>query len=376
MKTRFLTLFVVACLHFAQRAESATFSGIMTNFAFLPKTINISQGDTITWVNQDTAGHDAVSGANKVPSGVWASPMLANGASYSFTFTNVAAGNYPYYCTPHVFAPNYMTGLVVVAQSAINLAPSVSITSPTNNTVFVAPATFTIQGAASDSDGSVAQVEFFNGTASLGVDSTSPYTAAVNNLSAGTYSLSAVATDNLGAKATNSVAVTIDAPPTVSLTSPTNNATFTSGANITLQASAGDTDGNVTKVQFLADAYLIGTATTAPYTSTWTAVPAGSYTLSAKATDNSGATVESSLVNISVVNSPPSAVALLNPAIDGTNFSFSFVTQTGFTYTVLRTDSLSTINWQELTNFIGNGASANVSDGSRATQRFYQVTAQ
>jgi len=152
----------------------------------------------------------------------------------------------------------------VVAQSAINLAPSVSIISPTNNTVFVAPATFTIQGAASDSDGSVAQVEFFNDTASLGVDTTSPYTAAVNNLSAGTYLLSAVATDNLGAKATNSVTVTIDAPPTVSLTSPTNNATFTSGANITLQASASDSDGNVTRVQFLADAYVIGTATTAP----------------------------------------------------------------------------------------------------------------
>jgi plastocyanin len=376
MNARFLRLFAVVCLHFGQRAESATFSVIMTNFTYLPKTININQGDTITWVNRDAAGHDAVSGANKVPSGVWESPMLANGASWSFTFTNVAPGNYPYYCTPHVFAPNYMTGLVVVAQSAVNLTPSVGIASPTNNTVFIAPATFTIQAAASDSDGSVAQVEFFNGTASLGVDPTSPYTAAVNNLSAGTYSLSAVATDNLGAKATNSVTVTIDAPPTVSLTSPTNNATFASGANITLQASAGDTDGNVTKVQFFADSYLIGTAATAPYAFTWTAVPTGSYTLSAKATDNLGATVESSLVNISVVYSPPSAVTLLNSAINGTSFSFSFVTQTGASYAVEFSDSPSSFNSQPLTNYIGDGTTVTVTDALPTSPRFYRVTAQ
>jgi hypothetical protein len=252
----------------------------------------------------------------------------------------------------------------------------VGITSPTNSTLFVAPANFTIQAAASDSDGSVAQVEFFNGATSLGVDTTSPYTAAVNNLSGGTYSLSAVATDNLGAKLTNSVTVTVDAPPTVSISSPTNNATFTAGASITLQASASDTDGNVTKVQFFADSYLIGAATTAPYTFTWTAVPAGSYTLSAKATDNSGATVASSLVNISVVNSPPSTVTLLDPAINGTSFSFSFVTQTGANYAVDFSDSPSSLNWQPLTNYIGAGTTVTVTDAVATSQRFYRVTAQ
>jgi len=58
----------------------------------------------------------------------------------------------------------------------------------------------------------VTQVEFFNDSASLDIDTTNPYGVPVNNLAAGTYTLSAVATDNLGAKATNSVRLTVNGP--------------------------------------------------------------------------------------------------------------------------------------------------------------------
>src|SRR5206468_4901482 len=110
--------------------------------------------------------------------------------------------------------------------------------------------------------------------------------------------------DNLGATTTSAtVSITVSAanvPPTVSITSPTNNATFTAGADITLQADAADSDGSVAKVEFLADTTLLGTATTAPYTFTWMAVPAGSHTLMSKATDNPGATTTSDAVSITV----------------------------------------------------------------------------
>ena len=43
-----------------------------------------------------------------------------------------------------------------------------------------------------------------------------------------------------------------NAPPSVSLSSPANNATFTTPANITLNANAGDSDGTVTQVDFYA----------------------------------------------------------------------------------------------------------------------------
>lgn len=91
-------------------------------------------------------------------------------------------------------------------------------------------------------------------------------------------------------------------PPTVSISSPSEGATFSSGSNITITAAANDTDGTVSKVEFFEGANKIGEDTTGPtpFTFTWTNVPAGSYTLSAKATDNDGATATSDPVHITV----------------------------------------------------------------------------
>lgn len=85
-----------------------------------------------------------------------------------------------------------------------NIAPVCNISSPANNASFQEGATITITANASDSDGSVTSVEFFNGNTSLGQDSTSPYSTSWTNVQAGNYSLTAVATDNLGSSTTSS----------------------------------------------------------------------------------------------------------------------------------------------------------------------------
>src|SRR6266446_3322383 len=54
-------------------------------------------------------------------------------------------------------------------------------------------------------------------------------------------------------------------PPTVSITSPANNASFTAPANVSVTASASDSDGWVAKVDFFDGGTLAGTATVAPY---------------------------------------------------------------------------------------------------------------
>jgi chitinase len=54
------------------------------------------------------------------------------------------------------------------------------------------------------------------------------------------------------------------------------------------------------KVEFFANSILVGTATTAPYAATWSNVAGGSYSITAKATDNLGASVTSSAVSILV----------------------------------------------------------------------------
>jgi plastocyanin len=82
---------------------------------FIPSTIAISTGDTVTWVNTDTAAHTATGGtpANGA-SGVWdSSLMMAGGTSFSHTFDT--AGTYPYLCMVHP----WMTGTVIVTGAAV-----------------------------------------------------------------------------------------------------------------------------------------------------------------------------------------------------------------------------------------------------------------
>ncbi len=85
-----------------------------------------------------------------------------------------------------------------------NVPPTVTITNPLNGATFFFPATVTIEAEAADSDGTVTQVEFFDGATSLGVDVTSPFSVSAN-LSVSNHPLTAVATDNSGASVTSSV---------------------------------------------------------------------------------------------------------------------------------------------------------------------------
>jgi beta-glucanase (GH16 family) len=86
-------------------------------------------------------------------------------------------------------------------------------------------------------------------------------------------------------------------PPTVSITSPSNNSSFTEGTAITVAASASDADGSVSQVQFFANGVSIGIDNSAPYSVNWT-VPLGTHTLTAVATDNQGASTTSAPVTV------------------------------------------------------------------------------
>ncbi len=90
--------------------------------------------------------------------------------------------------------------------------------------------------------------------------------------------------------------------PTVSLTSPANNATLNAPATITISANASDVDGTVSKVDFIINgsATPLATDNTAPYSYSWTNVAAGTYTITAKATDDKGATTVSAPVTVVV----------------------------------------------------------------------------
>ncbi len=194
-----------------------------------------------------------------------------------------------------------VASMVKVAES--NSSPTVTLTQPTDKATFAAPATINLAATASDLDGSVTKVEFFNGSTKLGEDTTAPYTLTWSSVGVGTYTLTARATDNVGATTTSgasTVTVAGNSPPTVAITSPTDGATFAWKPTITVTATAGDTGGSVTAVEFRDGSTLLGQDTTAPYSFTWRNVPQGTHVLTARATDNAGATTTSSPVGITI----------------------------------------------------------------------------
>jgi lysophospholipase L1-like esterase len=96
-------------------------------------------------------------------------------------------------------------------------------------------------------------------------------------------------------------AAPVNNPPSVLLTNPVDTAVFTAPATVTFQAAAQDADGTISKVEFYQHATKVGEDTTAPFSFTWTNVPAGFYKLTARATDDDGAVTVSPAVNISVM---------------------------------------------------------------------------
>ena len=122
------------------------------------------------------------------------------------------------------------------------------------------------------------------------------------------FALTAVDTSGLESDYSSEVSYTVPWPtntaPTITLTSPANGAGYTAPATINLAANANANGHTITAVQFYNGATLLGQAT-APYNFSWNNVSAGAYSLSALALYDSGSTVGSAAVNVTVAAGPP-----------------------------------------------------------------------
>ncbi|KQZ60246.1 chitinase [Lysobacter sp. Root559] len=175
-----------------------------------------------------------------------------------------------------------------------NQPPSVSLTSPANGGSYTTGANIAVSANASDSDGSVAQVEFFRGTVSLGVDTSSPYSVTWSNASAGSHAFKAVATDNQGASTTSATStVTVTAPSTDTtppnvpggLSSPSQTS---SSISLTWNASTDNSGGSgVAGYDVYRDGSLVGSPTATSYTATGLSANTA-YAFRVRARDNAG----------------------------------------------------------------------------------------
>ena len=73
-----------------------------TDSCFIPSTVTIGVGETVTWENTDNAAHTATSGSGSDgPSGVFDTSLIMAGGSFDVTFDE--AGTYDYFCMVHPY---------------------------------------------------------------------------------------------------------------------------------------------------------------------------------------------------------------------------------------------------------------------------------
>ncbi|MBI5768012.1 MAG: PD40 domain-containing protein [Verrucomicrobia bacterium] len=282
-------------------------------------------GTAVTVTATATDNDGAIAGVQFFANGTSIGTVTTGTSPYSLTWTPTLAGSYALHvvATDNLGATTSTSGSPVNGTIGAGNAPTaVSITAPAASANLPAGQPVTVTGTATPATGfTIANLEFFvqvgSATAvSLGVDSAFPYTASWTPTATGAYTLTAIATDSAGNRATSSsVAVNVITPaaPTVSLTSPAAGATVNIGTTTTIAATAADSDGTVQSVQFFVNGTALSTDVTSPYTATWTPTVAGSYALTAVATDNLGTTTTSSSVTVTASGGNAPTVAITAP---------------------------------------------------------------
>lgn len=130
-----LAAFAVLNFAFSTAAAAENHQIPIARYAYVPATMTVRVGDVVTWTNQDEASHD-------VAGGTFRSPMLAQGQSWSFTFTQ--PGTFDYICSVH---PDMRAQIVVLARETTAAPPPpapqpvVQQSAPTTPITTSAPAT-------------------------------------------------------------------------------------------------------------------------------------------------------------------------------------------------------------------------------------------
>ena len=227
-------------------------------------------------------------------------------APWSFTLTNVARGNLNLRARVVDSAGRRDASEVVRVHVRNNTAPKVRVSAPEHR--YVAPGAVPLTATVTDRDDPIAKVEFFSGDSLLATSIAEPYAFDWTGVPVGEYEIRATATDALGAVGTSNlfrVRVRDNLAPRVRILGPENNTTYAAPATIPISLRAVDRDDNLTNVVLLANGTQLTTFTAAPFDFNWTDIPAGTYALTAQATDELGLVTTSRTVNITVTGPPP-----------------------------------------------------------------------
>ena len=219
---------------------------------------------------------------------------IAGQQNPSGTFNGLMARTYTFTATDE---NNCQATTTASVGTRVNTPPTITLTSPTNGSVFATNKTITVN--ASDPDGAIAKVNFYwvsyegkrpISRALFGTSTTEPFSFEWRNIPGGNYNIQAEAIDNCGSAVFSSI-VNVNVLETfnVGINASAPVIPFVQGSNLTLTAPVvAFTNRTITKVEFFLDNIKLGEDLSAPYSYFWTNVPAGRYLLKAVATDNMG----------------------------------------------------------------------------------------
>ncbi|TDF34611.1 hypothetical protein EYS14_22905 [Alteromonadaceae bacterium M269] len=221
----------------------------------------------------------------RLGSGAWISDTSP---AYERDYGALAAGNYTIYIRARDNDGAYTE--TVSRDIHVNAAPTISVSAPENNTVFDAGNRIVVDASANDSDGDIQAVEFRLGTGVWISDMQFPYSHDFGVLAAGNYELSVRSRDDNGTfSVISSINIKVNALPTLSVSAPETNAIYTPSQSVVATASASDSDGSVTAVEFRLDSGAWVPVTEIPYSRDFGALSVGDHIVSIRARDNDGA---------------------------------------------------------------------------------------
>jgi hypothetical protein len=354
-------------------ASSPSTSGIITNTAMtFTATATDANGGTVTGVQFFDNG-TLLNGT-----------VTQSGSTYTYAYTASVNGAHA------ITAKATDNDCAVTTSSAVNFtvaanqAPTVSsLTAPA--TAYLG-STVTLTCSAADVDGTVASVEFFVNSVSIGngtlASGTYSKTYSIPTNVNGTYSVQAKATDNLGlvgSFATTSMNVVANTPPTVSLTNPTASQLISAPTVITLTATTADIDG-IDSVNFFINNLFVGagsltsgSATNGTWTYAYTSTP-GIKTFTAKAIDDFQAKTTSSAVTLDIAdpNALPYKVKNVTQNCDQTTYLMPVAVSNTYTVdNVIGYDVVLTYDASKLTPtgnvFVANNLYSNAAHIETAT---------
>jgi hypothetical protein len=170
---------------------------------------------------------------------------------------------------------------------------------------------------------------------------------------------------------TNAVTVKVNvssgnSAPIVSITSPAASESINAGSMTTITATATDSDGSISKVEFFEGSTKLGELFASPYSFAWTNTFAGTFSLTAKANDNANATTTSEPVTV-----------IVHPYLWYPSYSSQFNTifygASNTAYTIQFSPDLR--GWSPLTNVVITTRPVAIFDPTNSTQRYYRAIA-